>query len=125
MSNQSVHSDDYYDLVAQRRFLDEVENGIRMVNRELIHENIPDITQDRFLKFAVMVSRLRASYLAAAFELVDSGAQIPDDDIIADLRSKRERYDESVQAFEALRRAIERGYVDVSKEAAAEESTKE
>ena len=66
MSNNTPHSDDYYDLVAQRRFLDEVENGIRMVNRELIHENIPGVTQDRFLKFAVMVSRLRASYLAAA-----------------------------------------------------------
>lgn len=115
MSSSSTHSDDYYDLVAQRRFLDEVENGIRMVNRELLHEGIPDITQDRFLKFAVMVSRLRASYLAAAFELVDAGAHIPDDTVIAQLRSKREKYDEAVQAFDALRRAIERGYVDVSK----------
>ncbi len=115
MATNSTHSGDYYDLVAQRRFLDEVENGIRMVNREIIHESIPHIDQDRFLKFAVMVSRLRASYLAAAFELVDSGAHIPDDGIVADLKAKREKYDESVAAFDALRRAIERGYVDVSK----------
>jgi len=115
MATNSTHSDDYYDLVAQRRFLDEVENGIRMVNREIIHESIPQIDQDKFLKFAVMVSRLRASYLAAAFELVDAGAHIPDDGVIAELKAKREKYDEAVAAFDALRRAIERGYVDVSK----------
>jgi hypothetical protein len=111
----SHHSDDYYDLVAQRRFLDEVENGIRMVNREIIHEKIPDVTQDRFLKFAVMVSRLRADYMAAAFELVEASSQIPDDEVMKVLRVKREKYDEGVHAFEALRRAIERGYVDVQK----------
>jgi len=111
----SNHSDDYHDLVAQRRFLDEVENGIRMVNREIIHEKIPDLTKDRFLKFAVMVSRLRADYMAAAFELVEASAQVPDDDVMRGLKIKREKYDEAVHAFEALRRAIERGYVDVSK----------
>ena len=120
MASSSSHSDDYHDLVAQRRFLDEVENGIRMVNREILHEKVPDVTQDRFLKFAVMVSRLRASYLAAAFELVDSGAHIPDNAIFDDLKSKREKYDEAVQAFDALRRAIERGYVDVSSGAKSE-----
>ena len=110
-----THSDDYYDLVAQRRFLDEVENGIRMVNREIIHEKIPDVTQDRFLKFAIMVSRLRADYLAAAFELVDTSAHLPEDGTMASLKAKREKYDEGIHAFEALRRAIEKGYVDVSK----------
>jgi hypothetical protein len=32
---------------------------------------------------------------------------------ISDLRAKREAYEEAVAAFEALRRAIEQGYVDV------------
>jgi len=32
---------------------------------------------------------------------------------LADLRAKREAYDEARQAFEALERAIERGYVEL------------
>jgi hypothetical protein len=107
---------DYQDLVAQRRFLDELEHGIRMVNREIIHEKIPQITKDYFLKFAVMTSRVRADYLGAAFELVEAGSSVPSEDVVASLKGKRERYEEAVEAFEALKRAIERGYVDVASE---------
>ncbi len=111
----SSHSDDYHDLVAHRRFLDEVENGIRMVNREIIHEKIPQITKDRFLKFAVLVSRLRGEYLGAAFDLVEAGAHIPADTVVQSLKAKREKFEEALNAFESLHRAIERGYVDVAK----------
>ena len=111
---------DYQDLVAHRRFLDELEHGIRMVNREIIHEKIPEITKDHFLKFAVLTSRVRASYLGAVFELVESGANVPDDKAFASLKAKREQYEEAVEAFESLKRAIERGYVDVSSEGTSE-----
>ena len=109
---------DYQDLVAQRRFLDELEHGIRMVNREIIHEKIPQITKDYFLKFAIMTSRVRAEYLGAAFELVESGSAAPSEDVVASLKGKRERYEEAVEALEALKRAIERGYVDIVEEGA-------
>ena len=111
---------DYQDLVAHRRFLDELEHGIRMVNREIIHEKIPEITKDYFLKMAVMTSRVRAEYLGAAFELVESSSLVPSEEVVAELRAKRERYEEAVEAFEALKRAIERGYVDVSVEGSGE-----
>ena len=111
---------DYQDLVAHRRFLDELEHGIRMVNREIIHEKIPEITKDYFLKMAVMTSRERAEYLGAAFELVETSSLVPSEEVVAELRAKRERYEEAVEAFEALKRAIERGYVDVSVEGSGE-----
>jgi len=107
---------DYQDLVAHQRFLDELEHGIRMVNREIIHEVIPEITKDHFLKFAVLTGRVRSVYLAAAFELVESGATVPDEEVLHALKVKREMYEEAVEAFESLKRAIERGYVDVASE---------
>jgi hypothetical protein len=111
---------DYQDLVAHRRFLDELEHGIRMVNREIIHEKLPEITKDHFLKFAVLTSRVRASYLAAAFELVETNSSGPSEDVLRELKIKREMYEEAVEAFESLKRAIERGYVDVASESPAE-----
>jgi hypothetical protein len=75
-----------------------------------------EITKDHFLKFAVMTSRVRAEYLGAAFELVETGPTLPDESVIKEIRAKRERYEEAVEAFESLKRAIERGYVDVATE---------
>ena len=54
--------DDYRDLLNQKRFLSEIELGIRDANRELIHTRIPELNKDKILDFAVAVGRLRARY---------------------------------------------------------------
>ena len=66
----------------------------------------------RFLKFAVTVAKLRAQYLRAAFQLF-VGDKDPDPAGVAKLRQKREMFEEALSAFEALRRAIDKGYVGV------------
>ena len=86
------------------------------MNREIIHEKIPEITKDSFLKFAVMTSRVRADYLESVFNLVEAGPAMPEGSAFTDLKRKREQYEEAVEAFEALKRAIERGYVDIATE---------
>jgi len=50
--------DDYRDLLNQKRFLSEIELGIRDANRELIHTRIPELNKDKILDFAVAVGRL-------------------------------------------------------------------
>jgi hypothetical protein len=99
------------DLAAQRQFLEEMEKAVAIANREVIHRQIPNLTRDTFQQLAVMVARYRAAYLEAAIKLCN--AHDPADaDRLADLRQRRELFDEGRFAFEALERAIERGYVD-------------
>jgi hypothetical protein len=102
------------ELVKERRFLLEIEQGIRLANREVIHQRIPPITSENLLPFAVSVARLRARYLEAAFKFTEknSGDSL-DDNEVGELRRQREMYEESRDAFEALRHAIERGYVEL------------
>ncbi len=106
--------DDYQELLAQKRFLGEVEQGIRFANREIIHKIIPQVDKDGILSFAVAVGRLRARYLAAAFKLGGNDhSDPPDKSEINELKMRREMYEEARLAFEALREAIEKGYLDV------------
>lgn len=99
----------------QQRFLANVEALTRAANREIIHKHIPAVTADGATRMAVMVAQIRARYLEAAMRLVQrEGGVAPDAGELAQLSRLREMYDEAVHAFEAMRRAIERGYVDIA-----------
>ena len=108
------HSDDYKKLMNQKRFLNEIEQGIRIANREIIHSRIPALDKDTVLSFAVAIARLRARYLEASFRAAETDKGEPlDQSEVNQLRMHREAYEEARLAFEALRYAIEQGYVDV------------
>ena len=107
------HSEDYQRILAQKHFLEEIEQAIEMANQQMIHAHIATLGRDRFLKFAVAVAKLRAQYLRAAFDLFVGEADL-DAKRVAQLREKREMFEEGLSAFEALRRAVERGYVNIS-----------
>ncbi len=102
------------ELAAQRRFLLESEHGIRLANRAAIHRRVPRMTAESILPFAASVANLRARYLEAAFKFAEhDGDDAPDDKQVSALRWHRECYEEARDAFDALRHAIERGYVDL------------
>ena len=106
--------DDYAHFMAQKRFLAQIEQGLRVANRQIIHERIDALSTEAILAFAVSVGRLRARYLKAAFELaINEQGDPPDRAQIDELRTRREMYQEARTAFEALREAIEKGYVDI------------
>lgn len=107
-------NDDYRGLLEQQRFLEEIEQGTRFANREIIAERIPALTRDNILSFAVAVGRLRARYLETAFKLgVDESGEAPHTPQVEELKHRREMYEEARHAFDALRDAIEKGYIDV------------
>jgi hypothetical protein len=113
MSN-SDQQDDYQKLLIQKRFLGEIEQGIRIANSEIIHKRIQSLDKDSVLALAVAVGRLRARYLEAAFKLaVDEHGNAPNQAEITELKTRREMFEEAKAAFEALRDAIEKGYVDI------------
>ena len=60
-------------LRAEQIFFEELEQGVRTANREIIGARIPELNKDRIHAFAVMVGRLRASYLELAFQLCAAG----------------------------------------------------
>jgi hypothetical protein len=105
---------DAHGLAAQRQFLEQLEMSVAVANREVIHQQIPNLNKQTFQQLAVMVAKFRANYLAAAMKLAESPGSC-DGDCLADLKRKGELYDEGRAAFEALERAIERGYVDIGK----------
>jgi hypothetical protein len=103
------------ELQAQRQFMERLEMAVAVANREVIHQLIPNLSTATFQQLAVMVARFRASYLEAAIKL--SGSPNPGDAAFEDLKHKRQMYEEGRTAFEALERAIERGYVEMDKKA--------
>ena len=112
---------DINDLIGQQRFLNEVEQGIRVVNRQIIHDLIPVLNKETFTAFAASVGRIRAQYLKLALEFAALNVhQLPSRERIAELRTRREMFEEALGGFDALRHAIERGYVDVEESEASE-----
>lgn len=108
------YGDDYKKMMNQKRFLNDIEQGIRIANREIIHAKLPALNKDTVLAFAVAIARLRARYLQAAFRAAETDRGEPlDQSEVNQLRTHRESYEETKAAFEALRYAIEQGYVDV------------
>ncbi len=106
--------DNYQSIIQLKHFMEELEQGIRFANREIINKRIQGIDKNKILNFSVVVGRLRARYLEAAFKLsAEEEAIPPDPSEIEELRNKRMMYEEARDAFEALRYAIERGYLDI------------
>lgn len=105
---------------ARARLLDTAEVAVREANRTVLHEAIPELSEAAFLRLAVAVARVRADYLAAALALGRDSHGHPTQGEIENLALKRTAFDEASQAFEALSRAISRGYIDISVGAAAE-----
>ena len=102
-------------LAKNQRFLRETEQAIRITNNEVIHKQVPPITSERMLTFSIAVAKLRAQYIGAAFVFADAkhadGAAGAAD--IDELGLYRRRFEEARDAFIALQRAIELGYVAV------------
>lgn len=105
-----MFDEDSAQLRKQQRFLNEVEVAIRDANRHIIHERVPDLDRQRFVTFATFVARLRADYLAEALALQDAPEHAQ---AVESLRRRRRAYAEARDAFAALERAVERGYVDI------------
>jgi hypothetical protein len=104
---------------ARSRLLDTAEVAVREANRAVLHEVIPELTEAAFMRLAVAVARLRGDYLATALTLGRDTGGHPTHAEIESIAHKRLAYDEARLAFEALQRAISRGYVDIGQGMAA------
>ncbi|MEQ8195682.1 MAG: hypothetical protein RIB59_14450 [Rhodospirillales bacterium] len=96
------------------KFRLEIEQAITLSNREVMNNILPPVNRKTVLPFAIAVARLRGEYLKAAFALGAGGrSEAPVEAELKTLRKHREAYEEGVAAFEALMRAIDRGYIEL------------
>lgn len=99
--------------VHKNRLLQEIDAAITEANRVNIKAITGSVTQDQVLRVAVTVSGLRAKYLHEVLRLAQKGGRLEDHSTaIAELRDMRVAYEEAVAAFDALRQAMDRGYIE-------------
>lgn len=97
----------------QRQALAFIDKAIQPMNREVIHRAIPGLGKEKYVEFAAVVAQLRADYLATALTyFVDQRHHTATKTGLSKLREMRETYEEALHAYDALHRALERGYVD-------------
>ncbi len=93
--------------------LQQIDYSIFAANREVFHKVVPELDQQTMIRFAVVVSELRAAYVSRALALSASGHP-PTEQEIGELALARQRFEEMEAAFRATRRLIERGYSKVA-----------
>lgn len=98
----------------QRRLrgqLEQIDYTTYLANREIITRTIGKITTADFEKMAARTAQARARWIAEALRLTHSGAVHPAPEHIERLGQTRSAYEEMAEAYEGLRRMVERGYL--------------
>nr|WP_314528502.1 hypothetical protein [uncultured Brevundimonas sp.] len=97
----------------QRRLrgqLEQIDYAAYVANREVIGQALSGVDAASLQKLAVMTATARAKWVAESLRLAHSGSAVTPDQI-ARLTAARTAFDELAEAYEALRRIIERGYI--------------
>jgi hypothetical protein len=105
-------SDDAGKLRQQRVLFDQVDHAISETNREVIHGLIPKLDKAVFLKMAKGVAQLRVKYIAAGIQLAQTDSL--KEPQLQQLKTLREQFEEARAAFDAVKRAVSRGYIDIA-----------
>ncbi|WP_292041267.1 MULTISPECIES: hypothetical protein [unclassified Brevundimonas] len=97
----------------QRRIrgqLEQIDYAAYVANREIIGQTLGEISADDFGKMAARTAQARARWVAEGLRLTHSGSPATPDQVVR-LTSARVAYEELAEAYDALRRMVERGYV--------------
>lgn len=109
-----LDTDDQTQLRRQRHFLEELERDIWTANRQIINDEIPALSRQCFMALGRLVACKRAAYLQKSIELTRLEPDSPEAAaVFAALPALRIAYSEARDAFAALERAIQRGYIDI------------
>jgi hypothetical protein len=97
---------------AQRRMrgqLEQIDYTAFISNREVIGQVVGKADAAQFQRLAVAAATARSRWVAEAMAMADAGSAGPAQ--IAKLAEMRGAYQELAEAYEALRRMVERGYL--------------
>ena len=93
-----------------RGLLEQIDYAAFVSNREVISQTLSRVDTGTFQKLAVLTAGARARWAAEALRLSESGSAVTVDQT-ARLTAARTAYEELAEAYEALRRMVERGYL--------------
>ncbi|MDO9586630.1 MAG: hypothetical protein Q8R45_12910 [Brevundimonas sp.] len=95
-----------------RGLLEQIDYSAFVANREVIGQMLPSLDAAAFQRLAVMTATARAKWISETLRQSESGAPSTPDQI-ARLTSTRTAYEELAEAYEGLRRMVERGYAAI------------
>ena len=95
-----------------RGLLEQIDYSAFVANREVIGQMLPKLEASTFQRLAILTATARAKWVAESLRQSESGAPSTADQI-ARLTSARTAYEELAEAYEALRRMVERGYAAI------------
>lgn len=95
-----------------RGLLEQIDYSAFIANREVIGQILPKLDAATFQRLAVLTATARAKWVAESLRQSESGAPSTPDQI-ARLTSARTAYEELAEAYEGLRRMVERGYAAI------------
>ena len=93
-----------------RGLLEQIDYTAFISNREVIAASLSVIDASTFQRLAVTVATARIKWVSEALRLSESGSPVTPDQT-ARLTAHRNAYDELSEAYEGLRRMVERGYI--------------
>jgi hypothetical protein len=93
-----------------RGLLEQIDYTAFISNREVIAASLSIIDAATFQRLAVTVATARTKWVSEALRLSESGSPVTPDQT-ARLTAHRNAYDELSEAYEGLRRMVERGYI--------------
>ena len=96
---------------ALRGHLEQIDYAAFAANKEVLVKTLGHADLARFQRLAIAAANARARWVAAAITLSHKPEASPQD--VAQLSALRHTYEELTEAYDALRRMVERGYLPV------------
>ncbi|MBN8608208.1 MAG: hypothetical protein J0L81_14915 [Caulobacterales bacterium] len=93
-----------------RGHLDQIDYTTFAANQAVIGKSLGQTDLEKFERLAIRAAHARAEWVAAALELSEKPHSLTAEET-ARLAALRTAYDELTEAYEALRRMVERGYL--------------
>ena len=100
---------------ALRGHLEQIDYAAFAANKEVLAKTLGHADLARFQRLALAAANARARWVAAAITLSQKSEASPQD--VAQLSALRVTYEELTEAYDALRRMVERGYLPVKSKA--------
>ena len=93
-----------------RGHLEQIDYAAFAANREVVSAAMGSVDLAKFQKLAIATAHARAKWVAAAVEMGSASPSLTPDQI-AQLSTLRNAFEELSEAYEAMRRMVERGYL--------------
>lgn len=106
--------DDLADPKAQRQLrghLEKIDYTAYAANRKVLSATLAGVDVKKFEQLAFATAQARARWVATGIAASESGRALSPDQI-ANLAALRSAYEELAEVYEAMRRMIERGYLE-------------